>query len=307
MARLWDRSQDTEPEVFDVWLESQVGLAQVHYWQDEPDKLAALFAVVGPAFKANGEPRHRQADYLGALLLWQLAERRHRVDNEVLDTARKGLAAAREFPHSAGLGGNLPQVDIGWKVINVGLCLLWYGDLDGAKNQLTEALRIAARVGSVAMRAEAMSYLNLAALRGNDPDAVAVLAPQAIETAHAAAKPQYVATAKASLAWMAWKTGRLAEVEALAEHALECWRTTTWQPYHWVCLWPLIGVRLAAGQVAEAVGAARQLLPAPQQRLPDELEDVMQSAIAAWDHGEPERAADTLTSALELAQRLRFA
>ena len=96
LARLSNHLQARRPGR--CWLESQVGLAQVHYWQDEPDKLADLSTVLGPAFKAKGEPRHRQADYLGALLLWQLAERRHRVDNEVLDTARKGLAAARNSP-----------------------------------------------------------------------------------------------------------------------------------------------------------------------------------------------------------------
>jgi hypothetical protein len=157
------------------------------------------------------------------------------------------------------------------------------------------------------MRAESISYLNLAALRRNDPDAVALLAPQAIEAADAATKPHYAATAKASLAWMAWKTGRLAEVEVLAHEALASWPPTSWQPYHWVCLWPLIAVRLVAGRVAEAVDAARQLLPAPQQRLPDELEVEVQATIDAWEHGEQERAREILDEALKHAQELRFA
>jgi hypothetical protein len=105
LTRVGSRSQEMGPDVLDASLESQVGLAQVHYWRDEPDKIAAIFAVVAPAFKARGEPRDRQADYFGALLMWQLAERRHRVDEEVLDTARKGLAAAAEFCHSPASAG----------------------------------------------------------------------------------------------------------------------------------------------------------------------------------------------------------
>ena len=157
------------------------------------------------------------------------------------------------------------------------------------------------------MRALSLSYLNMAALRRNDPTAVAQLAPQAMEAAYASSRPQYAATAKASLAWLAWKTGRAAEVEALARDALVSWPANSWQPFHWVCLWPLVAVRLAAGQVTDAVQAARQLLPAPQQRFPDELEAELQAAIEAWENGEPERAKMTLAAALKLAQRLRFA
>jgi hypothetical protein len=72
-------------------------------------------------------------------------------------------------------------------------------------------------------------------------------------------------------------------------------------------LWPLIAVRLSSGHVEAAIDGARQLLPAPQQRLPDELEAEVHSAIAAWEGGEPQRAAETVARALELAQELRYA
>lgn len=44
------------------------------------------------------------------------------------------------------------------------------------------------------------------------------------------------------------------------DEALELWEGNV-LPYQfkWLCLWPLVGVRLASGQVAEAVDASRQL------------------------------------------------
>ena len=45
--------------------------------------------------------------------------------------------------------------------------------------------------------------------------------------------------------------------------ALGSWPATSWQPFHWVCLWPLIAVRLGNGEVTRAVEAARQLLQPP--------------------------------------------
>ncbi|HTT89026.1 MAG TPA: hypothetical protein VMF65_05680, partial [Acidimicrobiales bacterium] len=97
------------------------------------------------------------------------------------------------------------------------------------------------------------------------------------------------------------------EVEALAKDALSSWPPGSWQPFHWVCLWPLVAVRLAAGLVADAVEAAAQLLPAPQQRFPDELEAEVQAGIRSWERGDPEGARETLASALELAREMGFA
>ncbi len=54
----------------------------------------------------------------------------------------------------------------------------------------------------------------------------------------------------------------LGEVEAPAEDALVSWPAGSWQPFHWIRLWPRIAVRLASDEVAEAVEAGRQLLPA---------------------------------------------
>jgi hypothetical protein len=66
-------------------------------------------------------------------------------------------------------------------------------------------------------------------------------------------------------------------------------------------------VELRAGQLGAAVVASRQLLVPPQQRLPDELEALVESAGAAWDRGQHERAARRLTAALQLADRLGYA
>jgi len=64
---------------------------------------------------------------------------------------------------------------------------------------------------------------------------------------------------------------------------------------------------LAAGELGDAVEAARQLLAPSQQRLPDELETTLQAAIAAWGTGDGQAAAAMLSDGVELAGQLRFA
>ena len=112
-TQLGSRTEDMSQEVFDLWFETQLGQVHVHYWRDEPDELAAVMAGVRPAFKAKGEPHRRRSDYLTALLLWQATDRRHRVDDEMLDNARKALALREEYSQATGLGGYRAEVDIG--------------------------------------------------------------------------------------------------------------------------------------------------------------------------------------------------
>jgi hypothetical protein len=153
-----------------------------------------------------------------------------------------------------------------------------------------------------------LSYLNLAALRRHDVEAVRSLSEQVLSAAQDTERPVHVILAKATMAWLAWRDGRPADVVAIANEALELWEgTAASYPCKLLCLWPLIAVHLSAGQVAEAVDASRQLLVPPQIRFPDELESLVQWAVAEWDRGERDRAAHKLADALELAERLGYA
>ena len=112
----------------------------------------------------------------------------------------------------------------------------------------------------------------------------------------------------AMLSWVAWKKGRCDEAERLAEEAIDLWRPTMVRyPFASICLWPLVAVRLDGGRHEEAVTAARQLLSAPQMRLPAELEVIVKGAIAAWDDGRRWSVLKWLARALQVARRLNLA
>jgi hypothetical protein len=93
----------------------------------------------------------------------------------------------------------------------------------------------------------------------------------------------------------------------LAEAALEQWAATVVSySWYWLAPWPLIAVRLAAGEVADAIDASRQMLAPPQERLPDELEVLVRSAGDGWDAHDPELAGHSLGDALALAEELCY-
>ena len=54
------------------------------------------------------------------------------------------------------------------------------------------------------------------------------------------------------------------------------------------------------------MSAARELLEPSQQRFPDELQSIVESACLSWDRGEADVAKSRLALALEMADGLRF-
>jgi class 3 adenylate cyclase/tetratricopeptide (TPR) repeat protein len=310
-AHLGDRPGEQDRAVVGLWVEMQLeGRVLLHYFNNEPDRLAAVLAEVGPVVQARGGQPEKQ-EFLTALLRYQLVQSRHRIDEEIIATAREALVAVKE-------GGQDPLLvplpepqrrdhEIGWKQYNLGRCLVLHGDLDEAEEALCSALATADRIGEGVLRLRCLSLLALTALRRHDAVAVAHLVSQVLEGPAASQWPEYSAMAKASLAWLAWHEGRFTEVGPRAEEALALWaKTTGWQPLHWICLWPLISVRLLTGNISAAVDASRQLLEPSQQRLPDELEPVVIEAGAAWDSGDQEVAGAKLAWAVELAHDLHY-
>ncbi|HTT89789.1 MAG TPA: AAA family ATPase [Acidimicrobiales bacterium] len=285
--------------VVDLWLRSQLeGRAMVHYWRNEPDKAADVLGRVRPVVETRGTPTQKQT-YHHNFALQRMRETRYDIDAEMLTHARAALAAARE-------GGR--ERELSYMLLFLGFSLLWAGYLDEAQENIQASLAIVERVGDVVLRARCLCYLNVAALRRHDVKTVRSLALDALEAAKAASYPEYVAAAKATLAWVAWRDGCFEEVVLLMDDALGIWaKTVVSYSWYWLGLWPLIAVRLSAGEVGKAVEAARLLLPAPQQRLPLELESLVRAALTAWEEEAVDLAGEKLRKAVATARRLRFA
>ena len=247
--------------------------------------------------EARGTLLRKQNFYM-SLALQRARQNRYRIDEEILTNASAGVAAARE-------GGD--DREIAWTVFSLGFFLLWHGDLEKAREKLEESLRVVERTGDPVLPACCLCYLNVTALRRHDVQGVRNLSGEALAAADAAGYPEYIAAARAAQAWVAWKDERFDEVICLADAALELWeRTVVSYSWYWICLWPLISVRLHMGQVPQAVAACRKLLVPPQQRLPDELESLIQSAESAWANRDAALSAGDLAKAVELASRLGY-
>ncbi len=283
----------------DVWLEVQVdGRANLYYWYNQPERAAAALERARPVAEARGSSS-RKASFYEQLSSQRARESRYRIDGVTLAIARTAVQVAEQ-----GVG----EHDMAFVLGGLGEFLLWHGDIDEAEENLEAALALGERTHDQQCQTWCLCNLNLCGVRRYDTEAVRSWSPQALAAAMVAKDSFYLGAAKAAMAWVAWREDCPEDVVLLATEALELWATAA-VAYHYkgLCLWPLMSVRLASGQLAEAVDAGCQMLQPAQVRLPDDLESVLEIAKAAWDRDEHELAAKQLTEALGLASQLGYA
>lgn len=119
--------------------------------------------------------------------------------------------------------------------------------------------------------------------------------------------PYYIGMAKANLAWVAWREGKLAEARELGRAALALWsQSSIFMPVRWTALWPLIGTELAQERIPEAIAYARRLLIPGQQLPPEALSAVVEAALQEWDAGQQDTARRDLDQAIGMAQQMGY-
>jgi len=110
----------------------------------------------------------------------------------------------------------------------------------------------------------------------------------------------------ASLSWVAWRRGDLAQAQKQAQIALELGQPQHLFPFQWTALLPLVGVALAEARDADAIASVRLLLSPTQQRLPHALDTALEAVVQAWDAGQSEKAHSQLQQAVALAMEMGY-
>jgi tetratricopeptide (TPR) repeat protein len=267
----------------------------MYFWLDQWHEMSELADNVRPIVEQHGTPTQRVNFFIS---LGGMIFRRDRcvASEESLAFCQAALAISQE-------SGNLSE--IAWAQHMLGFNQLWHGDLDEAEEQMQTALRLAGRTGDVVHQSRCLNYLTILYRKRGQVEKTRHYISRSLAAATAAQMLEYVAVAKANLAWVAWREGNLFETRENGRAALKLWEQISFvYPIQWTALWPLIGVALAQDQISEAVDYARALLEPTQQCLPDALTAVVEEAIKTWEGGEAETARTYLSQAIELAQEL---
>ncbi len=188
------------------WLELMVdGRACQYTTERQVEQALATLDAVRPVIGRGSAVRKH--GYYFHLAMARVAQNRFRVDETDLDNARRSLAAAADAE----------EKDVGYATFFLARFLLLHGDLAEAQDHLERSLAMAERIGETGLLAYSLLGLAMAALRRHDTAAVRALVPRVLAEAETMASPDYLAGAKACLAWLAWQDRHPDDVIKLAE------------------------------------------------------------------------------------------
>ena len=282
------------PPWWEEWVNLQFDGFALQYWRADLAAMVQLAEKVKPVVEQHGTIFQRAQMYR-LLSHTNMRRDRYAISDETLAYERAAFAAIEQSGDSNRLNAGRFQS---------GFVLLWRGLLDEAEAQLLGALNWHEQVGEIYEKALVLTYLTILHRKRGEVARVSHYALAALETATAAGMSPYIATAKANLAWVAWKTGNMAEAETEAQAALDLWSGT--YPFQWTALMPLISIALKRGRTAQAARFARALFEARQQRLPDPLQASFEAGIQCWARREKVNARSEFAQAMQLSQQLGY-
>jgi len=219
---------------------------------------------------------------------------RYVASQETLLYCRNALAAIQQTSNTSL---------IGFAHFVLGNRLLWADLLDEAESEMHAALRIAEQVGNTRLLVRTLTFLPLIFRRRGQVAEVRVVVTRALTIPAA----RNIAIIKGHQAWLAWRAGNLVEAETYGRASLEErpgeQRTNA---FHWIGLWPLIGVALAQEKHADVMRYIRMLLDPTQQLPPKQLGIPLEKTLQAWDAGQQQEASNLLQQIIPLVTEMGY-
>ena len=277
----------------------QIQLERMHllYWQERVSEMRAVADAFEGAVSQHGTPL-QQSTILKMLALSLLMGSRLQPSRECVELGRRAVQASASVTDLS---------DKSHTVFVLGLIQLCAGAYSESVDCCSEGFELANRVGNLVVQTRCINYRALAHRRLSEGSAARADAEQTLALASKLRMVEYIAMAKANLAWVAWKDGRLQDVEELGEEALALWHGME-DPLgsDWIALWPLIAVALEHDNFSKAIDSIRGLLAEGQYPLADAVMADCRAAIDCSMRDDREALRNCLDRALQTASAFHY-
>jgi len=297
---LEQRAPESTAEWWEEWVQIRLERMWMHYWLGQWRAISDLADQVRPAVEQRGTPAQCVSFFL-CLASMNNRRDRYAVSEETLTLCRTALAISQETED---------QSEIAWARFILGFSQLWFGDLDGAEQQMQAALALAEDTGDVVHQSRCLTYLTILYRKRGQVRRARQYAVRSLAAATASKMVEYTGMTRANLAWVAWREGDVAGAETEGRAALDLWQTLpaghSSCAFQWTALWPLVSAAVARHQLDDAGQYARALLEPTQQRLPDQLAAAVQTAVLASEAESRQDARACFEQALELARKVGY-
>ncbi|MEY2487946.1 MAG: hypothetical protein QOH39_3594 [Verrucomicrobiota bacterium] len=280
------------------WKEKvHIQLERMHlfYWQGMSDAMMRLAEQYRARVEAKGTPIQR-GKFFQMLALSHLTRARYVAPKESLRLAELAVSMSE---------GSVDLSEAAHVRFCLGLVQLYRNHLPQAVESCAAALELAERVGNVVVAARCLTYMTVAYRRMGDVENTRQFGERTIEVAAKIGMVEYVAMAKANLAWLAWREGRPDDAELLGTDALRLWHGME-DPYgmDWMALLPLVAIATTRGDLESAVTRTCALFGENQHPLPQELTAAAKELIGA--KGNLEMVKADLLRLIEISKKIGY-
>ena len=273
------------------WIELQLDQSLVYFYLSKQEEVVQIVERLGRAIDQHGTIPER-GRYYRRLVVIKFRQERFVVDDEIIRLSRKALEIIEESDD---------LVETASAHFGLGLALLLSGNLDEAEDQIQVAIKVTEKTGQDLL-SQCFAYLAVIQRKRHNVQAALEHARHVLEITTQKKDPIYVAIAKSTFAWAAWRQNQFAEAEREAKQSLAIWENLPDAfAFRWIALWPLLASTLTQDRITESIDAVRELFGPYQQPPPPELTEILLAALQAGDKGQIAEARLSLHQAIELA------
>lgn len=287
--QLLDKADDrSNPTWLREWIDLQID--QLLPLRGTVEEMTNIIEKAQPIVEQHGTAEQR-GQFFQAVMARDSKRNRYGASEQSLAYRRNSLTTILET-------GNKNLIGFAYFVLGNGL--LFSEQLEEAEERMRTALKLAEQIGSTPLLVRCLTFLPLILRRRGNVEEVRAVITRVLSVPEARDVPLL----KGHQAWLAWRDGRLAEAESNGRALLgEQEERQSNNAFRWTGLWPLLGVTLIQGRLAEAIAYARLLLDPELQPPPEQLGALLEVALRTWENGAQEEARALLQECARAARQ----
>jgi hypothetical protein len=247
-------------------LQTQLELMELYYWTNAPAEMASIEASLVDEVRLHGLATQRAAFSKNAAIR-RLREKRYVIDEEIV----------RLMDEAVDLSADGDDPAHAFHLFNRGFVALWRRDLDDAERYMQSGLDLAQRSGDAIVATRCLTYLTVAARFRGHLGGLRERVAQAAEFAELSGLSEYTAAAQGNRAWALLREGHPADARDAALEALQLWQGLPISyAFQWQAWFPLLKMAVNDEDFDLARDCVDAMLDLAQQRLPVDVDDLLQ-------------------------------
>jgi class 3 adenylate cyclase/tetratricopeptide (TPR) repeat protein len=291
---------DKPSEWWHEWIELSLEHMLAHYWVNKTTEMQELAQSLRSPIESFGNAAQKARFYQNLVAINFRLEA-YLLSDETVNIAQKSV-------NTCLLSKDLQMISV--THFFLGFALLWNNKLEESIAVLNQSLELANQTGDVILKSRNLTYLAVVHRRLSNVGETEVYAHKSMNIAQQVGMFEYMGTASANFAWLAWKNKEYDKVETLGKQAFSYWEKLTESlslAFSWTAAFPLAALFFMRGNLHKSIEYFEIMLVPGRKRLEPELEQRMKEVVALSKSSiNNPQLHQEVKSVLEMAEQYRY-